>query len=1026
MVGGQVALLRQQAAELFYHGFDNYMLIAYPEDELRPISCSPLSREQSNPSNFVLNDVLGNYSLTLIDSLSTLAILASSPVGNNGENKALRLFQDGIASLIENYGDGTPNPSGHGTRARGFDLDSKVQVFETVIRGVGGLLSAHLFAVGELPIRGYDPRKSQAESGSLDGIRWPNSFVYDGQLLRLAHDLGTRLLPAFYSNTGIPYPRVNLRHGIPFYPNSPYNDNAETGQCGTTNLDSHETTETCSAGAGSLVLEFATLSRLTGDLRFEQLAKRAYWAVWNRRSSIGLIGSGIDAESGQWSAPYSGVGAGMDSFYEYGFKSHILLSGLVTPNYTSSRTKASYGTYHDPNSLFLPLDSEENSSETFLSVWRDAHTAIKRHLFKTTYNPHYINAHIATGSPQAYWIDSLSAYYPGLLTLAGELEEAIQTHLVYTALWSRYSALPERWSLSDGGVEGGLGWWPGRPEFIESTFHLYRATQDPWYLHVGEMVLLDIHRRCRTDCGWAGLQDVRSGEKADRMESFFLGETAKYLFLLFDFNHPLNSFDSPYVFSTEGHPLIIPRKTYAGYGGNRPSRYPTQTQDNHEMCPLPPAHVPLTISAIASRSDIFHAASLTRLHLMPNHNDLEGSQVEFATDHPSMNISSRLSPTNYNYFPWTLPKALIPLLGFCSKLDTKSTFEIQFPHASHINQNIIAGPLPLTRIPEGIMLKSLQGLKLGMILEPGTENGSGYDSYRVQTIGSLPLGRDEKVFIAKDTLGNLVDPNFTRIRDSTMLDIILQTSLMPNNDDTALGLEKQGYFKTAGGDETPGMEDHPMYDDTTAELKSVLETLFQGFSSAFFESDVHNHPDHSLTKLAAITPTGIGAAPMPNFPEVSDLLVKSGERARLSWSSIFDGGHACYGKLPEDTSEHHQVIVLMRGKCSFSEKLSNIPAFSLTPNSLKLVIVVSYPEQEERQPGQHRHQEDLLVRPLLDQIQSTPGGLVRHHQIPMVLVSGGDESHKRLIKAESIDFNILDQLEIRNAAVSPKFGYFED
>lgn len=290
---------------------------AFPEDELRPISCRPLFRDLSNPAHFELNDVLGNYSLTLIDSLSTLAILASSPQTSKGRNKALGDFQNGVAALVEQYGDGTNRPGAQGLRSRGFDTDSKVQVFETVIRGLGGLLSAHLFAVGDLPIRGYDPPSEekcaakawhQGKGGNtLRGIRWHRGFTYDGQLLRLAHDLGQRLLPAFYSPTGLPYPRVNLRHGIPFYPNSPFNQDAEDGQCGTTQQPSGEITETCSAGAGSLVLELTTLSRLTGDPRFEEAAKRAFWAIWSRRSSVGLIGSGIDAESGLWVGPYTGV-----------------------------------------------------------------------------------------------------------------------------------------------------------------------------------------------------------------------------------------------------------------------------------------------------------------------------------------------------------------------------------------------------------------------------------------------------------------------------------------------------------------------------------------------------------------------------------------------------------------------------------------------------------------------------------------------------------------------------------------------
>lgn len=172
----------------------------------------------NNPRNIDLNDALGNYSLTLIDSLSTLAILASAPPDKEQTGlNALHDFQDGIASLVIQYGDGTEGSSGQGLKARGFDLDSKVQVFETVIRGVGGLLSAHLFAIGELPIRNYKPRRAvswpwKAELPDDEApILWSNGFKYDGQLLRLALDLAQRILPAFYTNTGMPYPRVNLR-----------------------------------------------------------------------------------------------------------------------------------------------------------------------------------------------------------------------------------------------------------------------------------------------------------------------------------------------------------------------------------------------------------------------------------------------------------------------------------------------------------------------------------------------------------------------------------------------------------------------------------------------------------------------------------------------------------------------------------------------------------------------------------------------------------------------------------------------
>ena len=69
-----------------------------------------------------------------------------------------------------------------------FDVNTRPQVFETNIRALGGLLSAHIFA---------------SQSGHPFYLDW-----YRGELLDMAHDLGNRLLPAFSTPTGIPYARV--------------------------------------------------------------------------------------------------------------------------------------------------------------------------------------------------------------------------------------------------------------------------------------------------------------------------------------------------------------------------------------------------------------------------------------------------------------------------------------------------------------------------------------------------------------------------------------------------------------------------------------------------------------------------------------------------------------------------------------------------------------------------------------------------------------------------------------------------
>lgn len=127
--------------------------------------------------NIATNDVAGNFSVTLVDVLDTFIIL-DDPAGFNN---AVRDVIDWVS----------------------FDVNTKPQVFETTIRVLGGLLSAHQFAVKpEQPF--YLP--------------W-----YSGELLSLAYDLGKRLLPAFQTPTGLPYARVSTSLGS-YYASVVYNN----------------------------------------------------------------------------------------------------------------------------------------------------------------------------------------------------------------------------------------------------------------------------------------------------------------------------------------------------------------------------------------------------------------------------------------------------------------------------------------------------------------------------------------------------------------------------------------------------------------------------------------------------------------------------------------------------------------------------------------------------------------------------------------------------------------------------------
>jgi ER degradation enhancer, mannosidase alpha-like 1 len=70
-----------------------------------------------------------------------------------------------------------------------------------------------------------------------------------------------------------------------------------------------------------------TLSRLTLDYRFEDAALCALRLLWSKRSPRNLLGNTLDVVSGAWRNPMAGIGAGIDSFYEYALKSdHLMIS----------------------------------------------------------------------------------------------------------------------------------------------------------------------------------------------------------------------------------------------------------------------------------------------------------------------------------------------------------------------------------------------------------------------------------------------------------------------------------------------------------------------------------------------------------------------------------------------------------------------------------------------------------------------------------------------------------------------------
>uniref|UniRef100_A0A671R4L3 alpha-1,2-Mannosidase n=1 Tax=Sinocyclocheilus anshuiensis TaxID=1608454 RepID=A0A671R4L3_9TELE len=451
-------LLRNQVLEMFDHAYQNYMDHAYPADELMPLTCRGRVRGLE-PSRGDVDDALGKFSLTLIDTLDTLALL----------NKMAE-FEEAVRRVV--------------TDVR-LDNDIVVSVFETNIRVLGGLLGGHSMAV------------MLKESGRM--------VWYQDELLHMAKDLGLRLLPAFNTSSGLPYPRVNLRFGV-------RGPETRTGT----------ETDTCTACAGTIILEFAALSRFTGDPTFEAHARRALDFLWEKRQrNSNLVGTTINIHSGEWIRRDSGVGAGIDSYYEYLMKAYILLG-----------------------------------DDQFLQRFNTHYASIMKYISQP---PLLLDVHIHKPLlPARTWMDSLLAFFPGLQVLKGDIRPAIETHEMLYQVTKKHNFLPEAFT-----TDFRVHWaqHPLRPEFAESTYFLYKATRDPYYLEVGRTILENLNRFARVPCGFAAMKDVRTGSHEDRMDSFFLAEMFKYLFLLFAEEEDLPFNVEDYVFTTEAHLLPLSLST---------------------------------------------------------------------------------------------------------------------------------------------------------------------------------------------------------------------------------------------------------------------------------------------------------------------------------------------------------------------------------------------------------------------------------------------------------------------------------
>jgi mannosidase alpha-like ER degradation enhancer 2 len=343
-----------------------------------------------------------------------------------------------------------------------FDKDMEVQSFEMTIRLLGGLLTAY----------------------QLDG---------DPRFLTLAEELGKRLLPVFNSATGMPYRFVNLKTGAL---RDSLNNPAEIG---------------------TALIEFGTLSRLVGNPVYYEKAKIALAQLFNRRSRIGLVGTLINVETGEWVNRSSHIGGMIDSYYETLLKSWL---------------------------LFGDKDCK--------TMWDESIKAVNAYVADTTHGGLWYGVvDMETGKRLETSFGSLEAFFPAVLALSGDLQRAAKLQESCFEMWMLHGIEPESIDYATKTVTDAR--YVLRPEIVESAYYLGHYTKDPKYRSMGEVFFHNLVRYCRSESGYAALKNVVTKEKEDQMESFFLAETMKYLYLLIADEKAID-FDNV-IFNTEAHPV---------------------------------------------------------------------------------------------------------------------------------------------------------------------------------------------------------------------------------------------------------------------------------------------------------------------------------------------------------------------------------------------------------------------------------------------------------------------------------------
>ncbi|KAI9910951.1 hypothetical protein PsorP6_011160 [Peronosclerospora sorghi] len=452
---------RVAVREAMKFAWGNYEEHAFGADEVDPISGEKIS------------DVWGNIACSLVDALDTLWIMELKDEFHRA--------RDYVANHL--------NFSHLGTDGR------DISIFETIIREVGGLLSA------------YD----------LSG---------DSVFKEKAKEMMNLLTPAYHEKEGVFYTKFN-----------PYTKKRSFG--GLTQR------RALIADIGTLQLETRYLSDITGDSKYAEMGN-AFYEIVNRKGSYkktGLFPVYFDTTRGEFDTSARSLitlGGFGDSFYEYLLKVYI---------YSGNREEDRY-----LRRLYDDVVKGIEDHLLFYSIQDDLY--FLQNIKLPWLTPVYHMDHLACFVPGMLALGTLFETEDHVknakhLDLAEKLMKSCYEfyHRQPTGLSPDVVSFP--------GMRVVDPHYRLRPETIESLFYLYRVTKNSKYRELGWEIFQALETHAKTEHGYAAIRNVTKlpVEQDNKMESFFLAETLKYHYLLQapESLIPLHE----YVFNTEAHPLRI-------------------------------------------------------------------------------------------------------------------------------------------------------------------------------------------------------------------------------------------------------------------------------------------------------------------------------------------------------------------------------------------------------------------------------------------------------------------------------------